>query len=316
MAKSSNLIFFGNERLSTGFSPSGAPTLCALINAGYKISAVVAHNEASASRNSRALEIEEVAREQNIPVLLPKSPRDIADQLINLRPDIGVLVAYGKIIPQSIIDLFPRGIINLHPSLLPAYRGPTPIEQAILDGAPKTGVSIMQLVKAMDAGQVYAQAELPIKAYEAKHELTERLLLRGSQLMLETLEKIMSGSLVPTPQNEALATYTSLIKKEDGLINWHAPAVELERQIRAFAVWPQSRAKIYGHQLAPLDVIITSAHLPEDSSIHLLPGQIDYSDGRLLAGTQTTPLQIAGLKVPGKKEMAAQSFANGYLTRK
>lgn len=315
--KSSNLIFFGNERLSTGFSPSGAPTLEALIDAGYNVSAVVAHHsETSRSRHSRDLEIANVAKRHNIPVLLPNNPKEIIEQLAGYKSEIGVLVAYGKIIPQNIIDLFPRGILNLHPSLLPIYRGPTPIEQAILDGASKTGVSIMHLVKAMDAGPIYMQAEIHVKNHEPKQALTERLLTTGCQLMLETLGKVLSGgSLAPTPQNEALATYTSLINKEDGLINWHKPAIELERQIRAFATWPQSRAKIYSQSLAPLDVIITSASLNNAGPDKLLPGQISYSASQLLVGTGAKTLQIISLKVPGKKELTAQAFANGYLSK-
>jgi methionyl-tRNA formyltransferase len=316
MKKSSNLVFFGNERLSTGFSPNSAPTLQALIDAGYRVSAVVAHhNETSKSRHSRDLEIAIVAKKHNIPVLLPDNPREIIEVLAGYKPEIGVLVAYGKIIPQSIIDLFPYGILNLHPSLLPIYRGPTPIEQAILDGASKTGVSIMQLVKAMDAGPIYDQKEVVIKNYESKQELTEHLLISGGKLMIETLEKVLSSSLAPNPQNEASATYTSLIDKKNGMVDWHKPAIELERQIRAFATWPQSRATIYSQSLAPLDVIITAANLDIPYPTKLLPGQISYRDGQLLVGTATTPLQIVTLKVPGKNELTAQAFANGYLTK-
>ncbi|HWZ65510.1 MAG TPA: methionyl-tRNA formyltransferase, partial [Patescibacteria group bacterium] len=261
------------------------------------------------------LEIAIVAKKHNIPVLLPDNPREIIEVLAGYKPEIGVLVAYGKIIPQSIIDLFPYGILNLHPSLLPIYRGPTPIEQAILDGASKTGVSIMQLVKAMDAGPIYDQKEVVIKNYESKQELTEHLLISGGKLMIETLEKVLSSSLAPNPQNEASATYTSLIDKKNGMVDWHKPAIELERQIRAFATWPQSRATIYSQSLAPLDVIITAANLDIPYPTKLLPGQISYRDGQLLVGTATTPLQIVTLKVPGKNELTAQAFANGYLTK-
>ena len=145
------VIFFGNERLATGVTTT-APTLRALIAAGYELVAVVSHYEQANSRTSRDLEIAAVAKEQNIPLLLPNKPSEIFEQLKSFNADVGVLVAYGKIIPQSIIDIFHKGIINIHPSALPMHRGPTPVESVMLNGESFTAVSVMQLVSAMDAG--------------------------------------------------------------------------------------------------------------------------------------------------------------------
>ncbi|MGH7196195.1 MAG: methionyl-tRNA formyltransferase [Candidatus Saccharimonadales bacterium] len=296
MTKSSRIIFFGNERLSTGFTPQGAPTLQALIAEGYNVIAVVANYEVGTSRKARTLEIEAVAKKHNIPVLLPAKLSDIHDELANYNPTVGVLVAYGKIIPQSIIDLFPRGILNIHPSLLPAYRGSTPIEQAILDGAQKTGVSIMKIVRAMDAGPIYAQEKLALHDDESKYELTERLLALGGKLLLECLPNVLDGSAKSVAQNEADATYTSQISKADGIIDWQKPAVQLEREIRAYYGWPKSRTTLFGH-----DVIVTKARIASSEA-----------DGTLVKPCTPGYLEILELVAPSGRTMTGADFVRGY----
>src|SRR6266404_3328435 len=161
MNKPKKLVFFGNERLATGVS-TDVPTLRALIKAGYEVAAVVSSHTDGVSRNKRGLEIVEVAHAYHIPVLLPEKLEDISQRLIKIDAPAGILVAFGQIIPQPIIDIFPKGIINIHPSLLPKYRGPTPVETVILDGVSQTGVSLMGLSAGMDAGPVYLQAALAL----------------------------------------------------------------------------------------------------------------------------------------------------------
>lgn len=296
MTKLPNLVFFGNERLSTGFKPAGAPTLQALINAGYTVSAVVANYEAGTSRSARKLEVEAVAKAHNIPVLLPNKPKEIIDQLLAYRAEAAVLVAYGKLIPQSVIDIFPKGILNIHPSLLPQYRGSTPIEQAILDGAPKTGVSIMQLVKAMDAGPVYAQTALNLIGTETKQILTEQLLALGGQLLLDTLPKVLTGSLTPKPQDETQATYTSLIQKSSSWLELTKPAERLEREVRAYAGWPKSKLELFGHS-----VIVTKARIATT-----------IDDGDLVLPCNPGYLAILELIAPSGRAMQAADFIRGY----
>jgi methionyl-tRNA formyltransferase len=307
--KSARLIFFGNERLSTGFQPHGAPTLEALIAHGYDIAAVVSNFEYAKSRNARELEIAGVAKQHNIPVLLPKKLSEISEELRAFHADAGILVAYGKMIPQSIIDLFPRGIVNIHPSLLPLYRGSTPIEQAIRDGAPETGVSLMQLVKTMDAGPIFAQARVQLKGAETKHALTQELLRLGSEILITHLPAILDGILLPTPQDEAKATYTTLLTKADAVLDWYQPAEVLERQIRAFAGWPQARGTLQISDSLRLEVVITAAQVTDQS---LTPGEVIAKNNQLLVGTPSQALQITSLKIPGKKEISASDFIRGY----
>lgn len=297
------LVFFGNERLATGVNTE-APTLQALIASGYKIAAVVSSYEPGQSRNARSLEIEAIAKHHNIPVLLPKKMVGIVDKLRNYNATAAVLVAYGKIVPQSIIDLFPYGIINLHPSLLPLHRGPTPIEGAILHGDEKTGVSLMQLVKSMDAGPVYAQSEVRLKGDESKQQLADTLLEVGGLMLLDLLPGILDKSIVAVPQDENKATYDQLISKDQGIIDWSKPAYILEREIRAFLVWPKSSATLMGKE-----VIITAAHIVAASGP---PGKAEIRNKELLVYCGKEALSIDRLKPAGKKEMTAAAFLAGY----
>jgi len=288
------LVFFGNERLATGVSTT-APTLTALIEAGHDVCAVVSNYERGTSRSARELEIEAVAKKHGIPVLLPAKPSEILDELQAYGAEAAVLVAYGRIVPQSVIDVFPKGIINIHPSLLPLHRGPTPIESVILNGETKTGVSIMSLQKEMDAGPVYGQSEVGLTGQETKQELADHLLEIGGKMVVALLPGILDGSVVAKPQDDVAATYDKLIEKTQGVMDWHKPAAQLEREIRAYAIWPKSSTT-----LAALDVIITDAHVSKDK------------DGPLAMQTAKDFLVTDKLKPAGKNEMTAADFIRGY----
>src|SRR3569623_3509296 len=165
------LVFFGNERLATGVT-TDTPVLRSLVAAGYEIAAiVVAQGEAQPSRSGRQLEVLAFAEEHKIAVLAPSQPAAILQQLTSLNAEAGVLVAYGKLPPRTILDSFPHGIINLHPSLLPKHRGPTPIEHVILSGEAETGVSLMQLSEKMDAVTIFAQETVALEGNETKQGL-------------------------------------------------------------------------------------------------------------------------------------------------
>jgi methionyl-tRNA formyltransferase len=299
---SKTVIFFGNERLATGVTTS-APTLRALVAAGYQVAAVVSNHEAARSRRPRPLEIQAVAEELQIPLLLPDQPSDILDQLKGYQAEVGILVAYGKIVPQSVIDVFPAGIVNIHPSLLPRHRGPTPLESVILDGSQHSGVSIMNLSAKMDAGPVYSQTSVELSGQASKQQLADRFLEVGGQMLLEVLPSILNGQLQPTEQDDSQASYDRLITKADGLIDWHKSAVQLEREVRAFAGWPGSRTVLGG-----LDVTITAAQVVERQ---LKPGQVLVDNKQLLVGTDQNSLAIMRLTPAGKKDMDVAAFLAG-----
>ncbi|MBI4033798.1 methionyl-tRNA formyltransferase, partial [Candidatus Saccharibacteria bacterium] len=243
MKASKKIIFFGNERLATGINTK-APTLKMLIEDGYEIMAVISSYTEATSRQKQPLEIAQVAEKAKIPLLLPTDPAEIRDDIAAYGAEAAVLVAYGRVIPAELIDIFPKGIINVHPSLLPKYRGPTPVETAILDGVNETGVSLMRLVAKMDTGPIYAQKRMALKDTETKQDLADKLLSAGCSLLKEHLPAIFEGWLTPKPQLDADATYSKLLKKEGGVMDFGQPAEILERQVRAFAGWPKSQAKV------------------------------------------------------------------------
>ncbi len=303
------IIFFGNERIATDVVTT-TPTIKTLVESGFELRALVVNNEKALSRKHRELEIESYALTQKIPIFKPKKLSDIAGQLRELNADIGVLVAYGKIIPQSIIDIFPHGIVNIHPSLLPLHRGSTPIESVILNGAKETGVSIMSLVSAMDAGPVYSQVKVLLTGGESKQQLANELIGKGSEQLSVLLSAIVNGTATPSEQNHEKATYDEQIQKADGDIDWFKPAIELEREIRAYTGWPQSRTK-----LGDIEVIITSAHVIPSNFGNTGDITIEEDDNTLMVQTADGSFCIDRLKPAGKKEMDIAGFINGYKNR-
>lgn len=301
---SHKLLFFGNERIATG-TTTEVSILRILIEEGYAIGAVVlAQNDSGKSRKQRPLEIVQVAEQHNIPVLTPASLADARDDIAACDAEAAILVAYGKLVPQAIIDLFPRGIINVHPSLLPKHRGSIPIEAAILDGDTNTGISYMQLVAGMDAGPVYGQESGYLTTKNTKQQLADAMDNSAALWLKQQLPAILDGSLQPQPQDESAATYDKRISKEHAAIDWNKSAQQLEREIRAYAGWPRSKTT-----LANRDVIITETTLLD---IVGAPGSLKIDNGELVVFCKWSALKIDKLIPAGKKEMTGQAFIAGY----
>ena len=295
---SKTLLFFGNERLVSGLDKTDAPVLRRLIAEGYSIKAVISHHTHSRSRNQRPLEVAEIAAAHNIPVLTPNKPADILDQLVEFKADAALLVAYGRIIPQRVIDIFPQGIINIHPSLLPRYRGPTPIESAISNGDSETGVSIMQLTAGMDSGPVYGQQTLALSGTETKFDVFKELSIIGADLLIRLLPDILNGTLQPIPQDEDKATYCKLLQKSDSRLDLsNLDAAQAERLVRAHLGFPKSKVTIMGHE-----VVITKAHVSSQSKT---PLDLVCQDGAFLS--------VDELVAPSGRRMSSDAFINGYL---
>ncbi|MBX4197401.1 methionyl-tRNA formyltransferase [Candidatus Saccharibacteria bacterium] len=295
MSKLPKLVFFGNERLATGVS-TDVPALRALIKDGYEVAAVVASHSEGVSRQRRGLEIVEVAHAYHIPVLIPDKFEDITERLAKTSAQAGILVAFGKIIPQTIIDIFPKGIINIHPSLLPKYRGPTPVETAILDGASQTGVSLMALSAKMDAGPVYLQQPVELDGNETKPQLAKKLLAEGVNLLSDNLAYILDGTLEPIPQAATEATYTKLLTKQDGWVDFDEPAELIERKVRAFLGFPKTRAKVLGQE-----IVITKARVAKNAK-----------DGALVVKARPGFLEIKDLIGPSGRIMSGADYIRGY----
>ena len=279
--------------------------LQALITAGYSVAAVVvAQNEVGKSRRERPLEVAAIAEQHGIPVLAPTKLLEAKDQLASFGATAAILVAYGKIVPQEIIDIFPHGIINIHPSLLPLHRGPTPLESVILKGEPETGVSLMALGSTMDAGPVYAQETVLLRGDENKQSLADQLLNIGKDMVIHYLPSILDGSLRATPQDDSAATYDKLITKGAGQLDWNMPAEWLAREVRAYFGWPRSRAT-----LGTQEVIVTRAHATEGQAVI---GTLWLGDKQLGMHCGEGILVIDSLIPLGKKEMTAAAFLAGY----
>lgn len=289
------LVFFGNERIATGIS-SRAIILSSLIKAGYDVAAVVLSQKAVVSRTVTISEVERVAKEKNIPTLLPKKLAEIKRELTAMKANIAVLVAYGQVVPAEIINLFPAGIVNIHPSLLPRYRGSTPIEQVIIDGTGETGVSLMKLVEKMDAGPVFVQKKLELNGSETKQTIADSLAKMGRDLLLDSLPKILSGELSGVSQNNSQATYCRKIEKSAGLVDWQKTAAQIEREIRAYSGWPKSRTEIFGHK-----IILTGGRAANG------PG-----DGDLVLECGSGWLEILSLVAPSGRSMTGAEFIRGY----
>ena len=296
-ATSKTIVFFGNERLVSGLKSTDTPILRGLIDQGYNVAAIVSHHNESSSRNRRPLEVADVAREYNIPILLPNKPSEIIDQLREYNAEAAILVAYGRIIPQTVIDIFPKGIVNIHPSLLPKYRGPTPIESSILNGDQQTGVSIMQLTAGMDEGPIYDQVRVKLEGNETKFDLYNILSQKSATLLFDVLPAILDGNLIPTPQDSSGATYSRLFKKEDSFLDLTAlSAVEAERTVRAFLGFPKSKLSVNGHI-----IIVTKSHT---SLTKEAPLSFICSDGAYLC--------VDELIAPSGRRMTDEAFEAGY----
>jgi len=220
------IIFMGTPEFS-------AVILEALVNSNYEIAAVITNPDAPIGRKQilTPSPVKVLAEKNKIPVIQ-------LDEMRDFNVDLAIVAAYGKIISKNVLDIPRYGMINVHPSLLPKYRGASPIQNAILNGDKKTGVTIMKLDKEMDHGEIISQVETQILGSDTYESLSQKLAILGAELLIKTIPDYTSGKIKPVKQNHAEATYTKIIKKEDGKIDWSKSAIEIERIVRAFYPWP------------------------------------------------------------------------------
>jgi len=251
--------------------------------------------------------VKEKALQDDIPVLEPKRLRKDADILETLRnycADLFVVAAYGQILPPNVLEMPKYGCINVHASLLPRWRGASPIQGAILAGDEKTGVTIMQMDEGMDTGAILIQRDLPVLREDTGETLSNRLSELGRDLLIEVLPAYLRGDLKPIPQDNTQATYTSLIKKEDGFLDLNLNAVVLERKVRAFNPWPGTYIPWKDSQLKIWKVEILK-------DVYLAPGDRGIHARYPIIGTKTDALCLTQVQVPGKKVVSGKDFLNG-----
>ncbi len=297
------LVFCGTPRFAV-------PTLEKLIEAGHSVPLVVTQPDRPRGRGMEVAvsPVKEAALRLNLPVTQPdriKNNDDFRAQLIALKPDAIIVVGYGRIIPQWMIDLPRHGNLNLHASLLPKYRGAAPIQWAIANGESVTGVTTMHIDAGLDTGDVLLQREVPVTSDDTAETLAPRLAAIGADLMVETLRGLESGQIRPVPQDHAQATLAPILKKEDGRIEFKRTATEIFNRMRGFQPWPGAYTVFKGKTLQ----VRQACQHPG----RLAPGEIAVDGTRLLVGCgRDTALELLELQVEGKRRMSAADFINGY----
>jgi methionyl-tRNA formyltransferase len=299
------LVFCGTPRFAV-------PTLGELIEAGHSVPLVVTQPDRPRGRGMEVAvsPVKEAALRFNLPVTQPDRIRnndDFKTQLVALKPDAIIVVGYGRIIPQWMIDLPRHGNLNLHASLLPKYRGAAPIQWAIANGEPVTGVTTMRIDAGLDTGDILLQREVPIAPDDTAETLAPRLAAIGADLMVETLRALESGQIRPVPQDHARATLAPILKKEDGRIDFARTATEIFNRKRGFQPWPGAYTVFKGKTLQ------VHRARPAEHAGRLAPSEIAPEGTRLLVGCgQATALELLELQVEGKRRMSAANFINGY----
>ncbi|TSC68762.1 MAG: methionyl-tRNA formyltransferase [Parcubacteria group bacterium Gr01-1014_66] len=301
------ILFFGTPEFAI-------PSLDTLVKSGYKIVGVVTRPDEPAGRKQLLAPppVKIRAQEYNIPVFQPeKLTSDLWKAKIP-PADIFIVAAYGKIIPPEVLQMPKFGALNIHPSLLPRWRGPSPIQSAILHGDTETGVTIMQLDAEMDHGPILSQESLaipPDATYPTLHDILAR---RGAELLIRILPEYLAGKIIPLAQDHAKATFSKLLTKEDGRIDWSRPAEEIERMIRAYAPWPGAWTTMTMRS-KEMRVRIDDARVISEMREDTVSGTIFSSSAHpLVITTGKKSLGIVRLTPEGKKTMDAASFLHGF----
>jgi methionyl-tRNA formyltransferase len=300
MTKPLRLVFAGTPEFA-------ARHLQALLDAGHPVIAVYTQPDRPAGRGHKLMPspVKLLAQQHGLPVLQPATLRDPAAQaeLAALQPDLLLVVAYGLILPQAVLDIPRLGCINSHASLLPRWRGAAPIQRAIEAGDEQSGVTLMQMEAGLDTGPMLRKVTTPISAEDNAASLHDRLALLGARAMAEAIDPLAQGTLAGQQQDDTLATYAHKLNKEEARINWQRPAVELERQIRAFYPWPVSHALLAGETLKVLNAC---------------PGEGTGAPGTILQASKqgltvacgSGALCLTRLQLPGGKPLAFADLLN------
>jgi len=295
------LVFLGTPAFAV-------PTLDALAQT-HQVLLVVTQPDRPKGRGQElaASPVKQAATRLGLAVYQPERVRrpEAQAQLASLQPEIMVVVGYGQIIPQSVIDIPPRGIVNVHASLLPKYRGAAPIQWAIVNGEKRTGVTTMQINAGLDTGDILLARVTEIDPDETAVDLSERLARMGAGLLIETLDGLGRAAIAPQKQDDTQASLAPILKKEDGAIRWTEPAKAIHNLVRGLLPWPGAYTRFRGQLLH----VWRSRTAPD--RIELPPGQMITGPGFRVACGGSTILDILEVQLEGRKRMSAEAFANG-----
>lgn len=294
-------------------------TLEAILAAGHEVAMVVTQPDKPKGRGKtmQFTPVKEVAVRENIPVLQPEKVREesVVAQLKEAKPDVIVVVAYGQILPESILNIPMYGCINVHASLLPQYRGAAPIQWAVINGEAQSGVTTMYMAKGLDTGDMIDKVVVPLSEEETGGSLHDKLAQAGAELLVETLSKLEQGTAKRTPQKEEESSYAKMLTKALGNIQWENDAVEIERLVRGLNPWPSAYSYLQGKTLK----IWRTAVVPESAvevagnGSKAVPGEIVYVDKNcFIVKTGKDYIKIEELQLEGKKRMQTDAFLRGY----
>jgi methionyl-tRNA formyltransferase len=298
------LAFFGTPDFAV-------PTLRALIGSRHEVVALVSQPDRPKGRGQKLqpTPTKQAALEAGVPVLQPAKIRDEAflAGFRDLRVDLGVVAAYGKILPDSLLAIPPMGMINEHASLLPAYRGAAPVHRAVIDGMAETGVTIMRVVRELDAGPMLARVTRPIGTDETSVEVERGLAELGAGLLVEVIEQLAAGVAREEPQDDRAATYAGKITRDESPIDWTLPAAMIHNRVRGLQPWPLTSARLDGHRY----LLHRTTYDAETPTHH--PGTIVEAAGdRLVVATPRGRLHILQLQPEGKRVLSSREFLAGY----
>lgn len=301
------LIFMGSAAFAV-------PSLDALTRGPHEILEVVTQPDKPAGRGMRthACVVAEFARSRGISLYQPKSVKvpEAIEHIGQMKPDLIVVVAYGKILPKALLEIPPHGCVNVHASLLPRYRGAAPINWAIVNGESETGVTTQRIVEELDAGDILLSVKTKIDEAETADGLYDRLALMGADLLLETVDGIEKGTLKPIPQDPSQATFAPIIKKGDGHIDWSMSASSIYDRIRGFKPWPGSFSFLDGKQLKVIEA--APAEMPASDE----PGTIVECDKHLAVACGDGVLYLLEVQPEGRKSMPASDFLRGHRVQR
>ncbi len=287
-----------------------------LVLNGFQVVAVYTQPDKPAGRGQKSVPsaVKRLALSLSLPVFEPasfKSP-EVVEELRQLQPDAIVVAAYGKILPQAVLDIPPRRCINIHASLLPRHRGAAPIPAAIMAGDGFTGVTIMLMEAGMDTGPMLARAMIQVSPQDTTGSLTGKLSLIGAHLVQDVLVRWFRGEIMPQPQNEAEATYTRPIKKEDGEIDWKREAVDIWRRVRAYSPWPGSYTFWQGKRLKIIEAVPLVQGESREAGRVVALEKTDELEAAFGVQTGKGVLGISSLQLEGKRAMPSAEFLRGY----
>ena len=312
------IVFFGTPQFAV-------PTLQRLLDSTHTVAGVVTQPDRPRGRGHRVTDapVKAPAVERHIPVMQPDrlKPPDVADAMRAWQPDLGVVAAYGRIIPEHLLAIPRLGMINVHASLLPRYRGAAPVHRAVIDGESETGITIMRVVKELDAGAMFARATRPIGPDETSDVVEAALAELGANLLARVVEQIAAGTAREEPQDPARATYAPRLTKEEGLIDWSQPSSGIHNRVRGLYPWPHAYTFVDGARLIVLRSRVDPADLegPRDNEdkAPALPGTIVgvTRDAIQVATGEGGQLAIVEVQPEGRRPMLVRDFLAGHPIR-